>query len=82
MSYTNPDNYDGHGMKSRFTAIEYCLAVLPEFVAAFLLNMSYWSIQREPSVDPINPDDASELVHTRRSHTGYVEDKSVPKYSP
>ncbi|EKD02082.1 hypothetical protein A1Q2_03634 [Trichosporon asahii var. asahii CBS 8904] len=91
LSYSNPENYDGHGMKSRFTAIEYCLAVVPEFTAAFLLNMSYWSTAREPSVELIDPEDnATEFVRTNRGghETEYAaEDKNskyetVPKYTP
>lgn len=66
LSYTNPDNYDADGMKSRFTAIEYCLAVVPEFTAAFLLNMSYWSTQREASVEPLQDDYAATELFPRR----------------
>lgn len=71
LSYTNPDNYDAHGMKASFTAIEYCLAVVPEFVAAFLLNMSYWSTAREPSVEPLavgvdEDDTARDVFRLRR----------------
>lgn len=71
LSYTSPENYSEHGMTPRFTAIEYCLAVVPEFVAAFLLNMSYWSTQREPSVEPREEREgeagtAGELARTRR----------------
>ena len=33
LSYTNPENYTRDGFTGRFTAIEYCLAVLPEFSA-------------------------------------------------
>jgi hypothetical protein len=33
LSYTNPENYTRDGFTGRFTALEYCLAVLPEFSA-------------------------------------------------
>lgn len=32
LSYTSPTNYTDEGFTSRFTAIEYCLTVLPEFM--------------------------------------------------
>ncbi|KAL1404837.1 hypothetical protein Q8F55_008447 [Vanrija albida] len=41
LSYYNPENYNSHGMTGRFTALEYCLAVLPEFTAALALNISW-----------------------------------------
>lgn len=85
LSYTNPDNYDEHGMQSRFTAIEYCLAVVPEFVAAFLLNMSYWSTQREPSVEPVAEDDTAGELRIRRGTDENElppETKTLPKETP
>lgn len=33
LSYVNENNYTGDGFTHRFTALEYCLAILPEFVA-------------------------------------------------
>jgi len=33
LSYNSRENYTGDGFTSRFTAIEYCLTVLPEFSA-------------------------------------------------
>lgn len=33
LSYTSPDNYTSDGFTARFTAIENCLTVLPEFMA-------------------------------------------------
>ncbi|TXT04794.1 hypothetical protein VHUM_04062 [Vanrija humicola] len=33
LSYYNPENYNSEGLTHRFTALEYCLAVLPEFSA-------------------------------------------------
>ncbi|WOO86341.1 uncharacterized protein LOC62_07G009822 [Vanrija pseudolonga] len=41
LSYYNPANFAADGLTHRFTALEYCLAVLPEFSAALALNISW-----------------------------------------
>ena len=33
LSYYNPENYNSQGFTDRFTALEYCLGVMPEFCA-------------------------------------------------
>ncbi|KAJ7123532.1 hypothetical protein C8R44DRAFT_852437 [Mycena epipterygia] len=41
LSYFNPANYTASGFKPSFTAIEYGLGVLPEFLTCVLLNLTY-----------------------------------------
>lgn len=43
LSYYTVSNYTGDGFTNRFIALEYCLTAVPEFVAAVLLNMSFWT---------------------------------------
>ncbi|BEI87624.1 uncharacterized protein CcaverHIS019_0103420 [Cutaneotrichosporon cavernicola] len=46
LSYYNPSNYDAQGFTTEFVALENVLAVMPEFVAAALLNASYWATHK------------------------------------
>ncbi|KAH8817733.1 hypothetical protein DL96DRAFT_1623186 [Flagelloscypha sp. PMI_526] len=43
------ENYESTGMSEKFTAIEYCLGVLPEWLAAALLLCSYGTSKDDPT---------------------------------
>ncbi|KAF7297392.1 hypothetical protein MIND_00972800 [Mycena indigotica] len=48
LSYYNPENYGPNGFTPRFTAIEYFLGVLTEFLACVLLNLTYFTSKNDP----------------------------------
>ncbi|KAJ7690105.1 hypothetical protein B0H17DRAFT_1065511 [Mycena rosella] len=48
LSYYNPDNYGASGFTHRFTAIEYVLGVLTEWIACVLLNLTYFTSKNDP----------------------------------
>ncbi|KAJ7804111.1 hypothetical protein B0H14DRAFT_2527464 [Mycena olivaceomarginata] len=48
LSYYNPDNYSATGFTPRFTAIEYFLGVLTEWIACVLLNLTYLTSRHDP----------------------------------
>ncbi|KAJ6553601.1 hypothetical protein DFH09DRAFT_1166976 [Mycena vulgaris] len=48
LSYYNPDNYRASGFTPRFTAIEYVLGVLTEWLACVLLNLTYLTSRDDP----------------------------------
>lgn len=70
LSYTNPANYTASGMTHRFTALEYCLAVVPEFVAAASLNASWWTSLSETGVPPVDLDNSP---HTELRRLGAAD---------
>ncbi|KAJ7433735.1 hypothetical protein FB451DRAFT_1572369 [Mycena latifolia] len=53
LSYYNPDNYRASGFTPRFTAIEYVLGVLTEWLACVLLNLTYLTSKNDPKKTPI-----------------------------
>jgi apolipoprotein N-acyltransferase len=48
LSYYNPNNYESTGFTSRFTAIEYVLGVLTEWLACALLNTTWFTSRNDP----------------------------------
>ncbi|GMK59519.1 hypothetical protein CspeluHIS016_0801250 [Cutaneotrichosporon spelunceum] len=48
LSYYNDSNYDANGLSTEFVVLETVLAVMPEFVAAALLNASWWATREQP----------------------------------
>ncbi|KAJ6620502.1 hypothetical protein B0H10DRAFT_2021827 [Mycena sp. CBHHK59/15] len=48
LSYYNPDNYNGSGFTPHFTAIEYVLGVLTEWLACVILNFTYLTSRHDP----------------------------------
>ncbi|KAH8818616.1 hypothetical protein DL96DRAFT_1714913 [Flagelloscypha sp. PMI_526] len=49
LSYFNPKNYSSNGFSSQFTAIEYGLGVLQEWLAATLILSTYITSRHDPS---------------------------------
>ncbi|KAJ7262034.1 hypothetical protein C8J57DRAFT_461574 [Mycena rebaudengoi] len=49
LSYYNPENYRAEGFTERFTAIEYLLGVLTEWLACVILNFTYLTSRHDPS---------------------------------
>ncbi|CAK5265812.1 unnamed protein product [Mycena citricolor] len=48
LSYYNPVNYNAGGFTSRFTALEYILGVLTEWLACIILNATYLTSRHDP----------------------------------
>ncbi|KAF8991553.1 hypothetical protein BDQ17DRAFT_1370681 [Cyathus striatus] len=49
LSYYNVENYTSEGFSARFTALEYILGVLTEWLACLLLNTTYFTSKGDPS---------------------------------
>ncbi|KAH8824685.1 hypothetical protein DL96DRAFT_1614731 [Flagelloscypha sp. PMI_526] len=63
LSYYNPDNYTATGFTDRFTAIEYCLGVVPEWLAAALLLVTYGTSKGDPRKGQTSPAKEKKEAH-------------------
>ncbi|KAJ7610481.1 hypothetical protein FB45DRAFT_844596 [Roridomyces roridus] len=67
LSYYNPANYDANGFTPRFTAIEYVLGVMTEWLACALLNATYYTSRHDPKKPTVASAAAAEKEKSERS---------------